>query len=183
MYGMRRMILAVALLLIATTASAINTATRPLHVVLLASDRYLDSFRDRLQDELHALGYDLSTMNGTIRDLGDDRPRADYFVEILGAGGDSRPVAGIGAGPIDVGVSVSHVAASVNLYDGRTLELVDAIDLHKRSTNVSPTGIYIGSRPVWAAISLPFFEWSHYRSAMRKLARDTAREIDRTLRH
>jgi hypothetical protein len=36
---------------------------------------------------------------------------------------------------------------------------------------------------VWAAIALPFFEWSHYRNAMRKLARDTAREIDRTLRH
>ena len=181
MYAMRRMILAVALLT-ATTASAIITTTRPLHIVLLASDRYLDPFRDRVQDELHALGYDVSTMNGAIRDFGDDRPRADYYVEVLGAGGDSRPVAGIGAGPVDVGVSISHVAASVNLYDGRTLDLVDAIDLHKRSTNVSPTGIYVGSRPVWAAISLPFFEWSHYRNAMRKLARDTAREIDRTLR-
>jgi hypothetical protein len=170
-------------LLSATTATAINTSTRPVRVTLLATpDRSIDAFRDRLHDELHALGYEVSDSNLGIRDAGQDAVRADYYVEILDAGGGSRPVAGIGAGPVDIGVSVSHVAASINLYEGRTLALFDTIDLHKRSTNVSPAGIYLGGRSVWAAIALPMFEWTHYRNAMRKLAHDTARQIDEAMR-
>jgi len=182
MDGMRRLILAVAFLT-AATAPAINTSTRPTRVTLLATpDSSIDAFRDRLHDELHALGYEVSDTHVGIRDAGQDPVRADYYVEILDAGGGSRPVAGIGAGPVDVGVSVSHVGTSINLYEGRTLRLVDTIDLHKRSTNLSPTGIYLGGRSVWAAIALPVFEWSHYRNAMRKLARDAAHQIDEAMR-
>jgi hypothetical protein len=169
MYGMRRMIFAVALLT-AATATAIDTNVHPIRIAMLAQPAQLDAFRDRLEK------------TDTIKDLGDERLPADYYVEILGAGGSSRPVAGVGAGPVDVGVSVSHVGASVNVYDGRTLALVEAIDLRKRSTNVMPVGVYFGNRPVWAAISLPIFEWSQYRNAMRRLARDTARDIDRVVR-
>jgi hypothetical protein len=173
----------VAAFLVAATASAFDATRRPVSIALLApADRYLDGFEDRVKDELKARGYEVSIANETIKDAGGDPIRADYYVEILGAGGGSRPVADVGAGPVDVGISVSHVATSVNLYDGRTLDLIDTIDLHKRSTNVSPLGIYVGSRPIWAAIALPFFEESHYRNAMRRLARDTARQIDEALR-
>jgi hypothetical protein len=182
MYGMRRLIFAVALLT-AATAAAFNTATRPVRIAMLATPApSIDAFRDRLHDELHALGYDVSDSNVGIRDIGEEAVRADYYVEILDAAGDSRPVAGIGAGPVDLGVSVSHVAASINIYDGRTLKLFDTIDLHQRNTNLSPAGIYLGGRPVWAAIALPVFERSHVRNAMRKLARDTARQIDEAVR-
>jgi hypothetical protein len=171
-----------ALLAVAATAYGIDTTHRPITIALLAPDRYMDDFRDRVRGELHSLGYEVFDIDGTIKDLGEDRARADYYVEMLGAGGNSRPVAAVGAGPVDVGVSVSHVAASVNVYDGRTLDLIEPIDLHKRSTNVSPVGVYLGGRPVWAAITLPLFEWSQYRNAMRRLARDTAHEIDKALR-
>ena len=179
---MRRLILAVALLS-AATASAFDTSTRPLHITLLASPApAIDAFHDRLHYELHALGYDVSDSNVGIRDAGGEALRPDFYIEILDAGGSSRPVAGIGAGPVDVGVSVNHVGTNINLYSGRTLELIDTIDLRKRSTSVAPAGIYFGSRPVWAAVSLPFFEWAQYRSAMRKLAHEAAHEIDGAVR-
>ena len=181
MYGMRRIILLAVALLTAATATAINTRIQPLRIALLDQAPQYDEFRDRLKRELQALGYDAVETTGTIKDLGAERVPADYYVEILGAGGSSRPVAGIGAGPVDLGVSVNHVAASVNIYDGRTLDLIEAIDLHKRSTTVTPTGIIIGTRPVWAAVTLPFFDWAQYRGAMRRLAHDTAHDIDRAL--
>ena len=125
---MRRITLAVAALLaLAATAHAIDTRTRPVTIALLAPDRYLDDFRDRVRGELHAMGYEVFDVTGTIKDVGDDRARADYYVELLGAGGNSRPVAAVGAGPVDVGVSVNHVAASVNVYNGRTLDLIEPI--------------------------------------------------------
>ena len=188
MSGMRRIIFAVAFLT-ATTASAINTATHPIRIALLApANRYLDRrdaqasevIRSQVQNELRDLGYDVFVTN-------DDRPRADYSVDILGPGGGGYPVAEIGLpvgrGGIDFAVIVSHVAASVNVYDGRTFELLHTLDLHKRSTTVAPSAIAFGGRPFWAVIAVPFVEWAQYRSGVRAVAHDAARQIDEALRH
>jgi hypothetical protein len=185
---MRRIIFAVALLT-ATTASAINTATHPIRIALLApANRYLDRrdaqaseiIRSQVQNELRDLGYDVFTTN-------DDRPRADYSIDILGPGGGGYPVAEIGVpvgrGGIDFAVIVSHVAASVNVYDGRSFELLHTLDLHKKSTMVAPSAIAIGSRPFWAVIAVPFVEWAQSRSGVRAVAHDAARQIDEALRH
>lgn len=185
---MRRIIFTVALLT-ATTASAINTATHPIRIALLApANRYLDRrdaqasdlIRSQVQNELRDFGYDVFITS-------DDRPRADYSVDILGPGGGGYPVAEIGLplgrGGIDFAVIVSHVAASVNVYDGRTFELLHALDLHKKSTTVAPSAIAIGGRPFWAVIAVPFVEWAQYRSGVRAVAHDAARAIDEALRH
>ena len=67
MSGMRRIIFTVALLT-ATTASAINTATHPIRIALLApANRYLDRrdaqasdlIRSQVQNELRDFGYDV----------------------------------------------------------------------------------------------------------------------------
>ena len=188
MSGMRRIIFAIALLT-ATAAPAINTATRPIRIALLApANRYVDHgdaqasvlIRSQVESELQDLGYDVFITQ-------DDRPRADYSVDILGPGGGGYPVAEmglpIGRGGIDFAVIVSHVAASVNLYDGNTGELLRTLDLHKRSTSVGPSAIAIGGRPFWAVIALPLVEWAQYRSGVRAVAHDAARQIDEALRH
>ena len=78
---------------------------------------------------------------------------------------------------------VSHVAASVNVYDGQTFELLHTLDLHKKSTSVAPAAIGIGGGPLWAVIAVPFVEWAQYRSGVRAIAHQAAREIDQVLRH
>jgi hypothetical protein len=193
---MRRTILAVALLT-AATATAINTGTRPIRIALLASpDRYADRHdmrasdlvRSHLSAELHNLGYDVVETDERLTDLArDGHPRADYYVDVFGPGGGGYPVAGIGfpigrGAAVDLAVVVSHVAASVNVYDGRTLDLLHALDLHKKSTSVAPAAIGIGGRPFWAMIAVPFVEWAQYRSGIRAVARQAAREIDEALR-
>jgi len=188
MSGMRRIIFAIALLTV-TTATAINTTTRPIRIALLApANRYVDHrdaqaselIRTHVEGELRDLGYDVFISQ-------DDRPRADYSVDILGPGGGGYPVAEIGLpigrGGIDFAVIVSHVAASVNVYDGHTLELMRTLDLHKRSTSVAPSAIAFGGRPFWAVIAVPFVEWAQYRSGIRAVAHDAARAIDGALRH
>ena len=188
MYGMRRTIFATALL-VATAASAIKLDTRPIRIALLEpSGRYADRrdaqasdlIHERVRDELIARGYDVFI-------TGDDRPRADYYVDLLGPGGGGHPVADIGlplgrSAGVDFAVIVSHVAASVNLYDGRTHELLQTLDLHKKSTTVAPTAIGFGGRPFWAVVAVPFVEWAQYRSGIRAVAHDAARQIDEALR-
>src|SRR2546423_11587063 len=133
---MRRIIFAVALLT-AATATAIDTHTHSIRIALLApADRYIDRhdvqasevIRDHVQRELRDLGYDAFITN-------DDRPRADYYVDILGPGGGTYSVASVGVpigsnAGVDLTVLVGHVAASVNIYDGRTLEPLQTLDLH-----------------------------------------------------
>jgi hypothetical protein len=196
---MRRTVFAVALaitLIAATTATAFNTGTHPIRIALLAPpDRYVDRrdehasdlVRSHVQTELLDLGYDIFVTNLRLTDLSrDDHPRPDYYIDIFGPGGGGYPVAGIGlpvgrnAG-VDFAVIVSHVAASVNVYDGRSLELLHTLDLHKKSTTVAPAAIGIGGRPFWAVIAMPFVEWAQYRSGVRAVAHDAAREIDEAL--
>ena len=75
-----------------------------------------------------------------------------------------------------------RLAACVNVYDGRTFDLLQTLDLHKKSTAVVPAAIGIGGRTFWAVIAVPFVEWAQYRSGVRAVAHDAARAIDEALR-
>ena len=191
MYGMRRMILAVALLA-AATAYAIDTTHHPTTIALLApaekwpdprDGRDFDAFRTRLKDELNALGYDAFLRDDTIKDFGPDRrPVADYYVDMVGAGGAARPAVAVGAGPVGVGFGIGHLAASLNIYDGRSVKLIDTVDPHKRTTVVTPVSFALGGRSFFTVMAMPIFEWAQNRNALRLLAHDAARQIDEALR-
>src|SRR6185503_10170615 len=157
-----------------------NTDSHPIRIALLAApeewaDRRdaqtADLVRNLLRGELRELGYDAFITADRVTDLGDpDTPQADYYLDVAGIA-DGHPVGAVGfpvgrhAGA-EVGVFVSHVAASVNVYDGRTLDLIRTIDLQKRKTSVAPTAIGIGGRWLWAAIAVPIVEWSQYRAGV-----------------
>jgi hypothetical protein len=195
MCGMRRTILLAAVaLLAAATASAINTDTHPLRIGLLAApdrgDRRdvqtSDHVRNLLRAELRELGYDAFLTGDRVEDLGPDTPAADFYLDVAGADHGSYPVGGVGVGGrsgfVDVGILIGRVAASVTIYDGRSLELLRTIDLQKRNTAVAPTGIGVGGRSFWTFIALPIVEWGQQRAAIRAIARDAARRIDEALR-
>ena len=184
------MILAVALLT-AATAYAIDTTHHAVTIALLGpaekwpdprDGRTFDAFRDRLKGELRALGYDAFARDETIKDFGPDtHPIADYYVEVVGAGGSAYPIGGVVAGPVGVGLGVSHVAASLNLYDARTIALIETIDPRKRSTLVSPVAFNVSGHP-FTILAMPLFEWAQSLNAMRRLAHDAAIDIDEALR-
>ncbi|PYL83876.1 MAG: hypothetical protein DMF17_12285 [Verrucomicrobia bacterium] len=78
---------------------------------------------------------------------------------------------------VEVAVVVGRVAAEVRLYDGRTLNIIESYDLHRDNTAVVPTGIGIAGRSIWAAIMLPFVQYSQYRSAAHEVAHQAALRI------
>jgi tetratricopeptide (TPR) repeat protein len=130
--------------------------------------------RNYLRRELEKRGFDAFDVPGTVADLQDrGGPEADYYVELVGDG-DSEPYGGIGIGDrhagVDIAVVVSRVAASVSLYDGRTLEQLDTFDLQRRNTTVLPTSIGVGGRHVGLWIAVPFVQWGRYKSAARAVA-------------
>ncbi len=115
-----------------------------------------------------------------------DTPQADYYLDVTGAA-DGHPVGAVGFpvgrhGGAELGVIVNRVAASVNVYDGRTLDLIHTIDLHKRKTSVAPIGIALAGRWYWAGLALPIVEWTQYRAAVRAVAHDAALQLDEALR-
>lgn len=196
MFAMRRTVFAV-VLLAAATATAINTDSHPIRIALLAApDNWADRrdaqtadlVRNQLRGELRELGYEAFITGDRVADLGDEgTAQADYYLDVAGAA-DGYPVGAVGfpvgrhAGA-EIGIIVSRVAASVSVYDGRTLDLIRTIDLQKRKTSVAPTAIGIGGRWFWAALALPIVEWSQYRAGVRAVAHDAALQLDEALRH
>jgi hypothetical protein len=74
------------------------------------------------------------------------------------------------------------VGASINIYDARTVTLIEAFDPSKKTAIVAPRAVFAG-RGFFAALAMPLVEWAQGRNAMRTLAHDAAREIDEALRH
>ena len=184
--------LGIGLLLAATPLLAINTSIlrRGDRIgVLRMSERFDGSERtvanaieSVLPRALHDRGFESFDAQRTYDDVRrGDAPTAAYYVEVVGAHAAEREPAEIGAGVggvyASVGVVVSHVAAEVRLYDGKTLELVDRWELSKKSTAVVPTSVGIGGRYVWAALALPFVHYGQYRSAAHDVARQAAERI------
>lgn len=115
-----------------------------------------------------------------------DGEEADYYVEILGAGGDTGSYGGVGIGTYDVGVSVdvvvSRVAADLRVYDGRNGDVLLSETLSKRKKAVMPTSMYIGGSRFFAAIAVPFVQHAQYRSMSRAAARDAAQLVVEAVR-
>jgi hypothetical protein len=194
---MKRLPFLVALLLAATTAFAFNPtprATQPRIGVLRVSQEYergadyvAKSVVRFLREELREQGVDAYDTGLTYEEVADGKGEdADYYIEIFGADADSGSYGGLDVGTYDVGVSVdvivSHVAAEVRVYDGRTGELVRSEPLSKKKTAVMPTSVYVGGRSrLFAAIALPFVQHAQYKNITRSAARDAAQVVIETV--
>ena len=191
---MKRVLFAVALLLVAAPAFAFKPeraarSERPRVGVLRMSqewertERSVASMMVRyLRDELRKQGLDAYDTELTYEEVANgDGEQADYYVEILGAGGDSGSYAGLGIGTYDVGVSVdlvvSTVAAELRVYDGNTGEVVLSESLSKRKKAVMPTSVHFGGSRIFAAIAVPFVQHAQFKSVTRSAARDAAQRV------
>jgi|SRR6266568_4105994 len=177
---------------IAIPAFAIQVTPRPGDRigVLRISERFdygaersiANTIQNDLRRELQDLGFNAFDARMTYDQLLRSGPQgADFYVEVVSGYGTGRPVGGVGFGvdgvAVEVGVVVARVAAEVRLYDGPTLNVIESYDLHRDSTAVVPTGIGIAGRSIWAAIMLPFVQYSQYRSAAQEVAHQAALRI------
>ncbi len=200
--GMKRLTLALCLLLVAGPAHAFDPtpSDSPVRIgILRAPDAYYYENAEHvhraitaaLRDELRARGFETVMIDWTYDDLhSDDLPRdakpiCDYYVEIAG---DSRTEdrGGVGVGgrhaTVSLGMLVSDVAADVFVYDGVTLERLAHESMSKRDRAFVPTGVGIGGSSVFAWIATPFIERAQVRSVSRQLARDIAGHVDGVVR-
>jgi hypothetical protein len=187
---MRRLTLALALLLVAANVAAIDTRTRtaPLRISVLASSEHsfgvretqaAELVRGAIRNALRERGYDAFTTGDRYDDLRRGEGRlADYYVEIIASGAQERAVGGV-AFPVGGGlgaeldVVIDRVAAEVRLYDGKTLGEIRTFDLRRQSTAVAPSAV-LASRSIWAVVALPVWEWSRYRGAAREIGSEAA---------
>jgi hypothetical protein len=175
---MKRLLIALCILLPAGAALAFDPAPAPVSIGILSAPdtfRYDEAVyravRESLRDELKARGVDAFLADADFDRISRDEARsADYYVEIVG---DTRTddYGGVGVSgrhaDVGLGVLVSRMAADVYIYEGRTLELVGSESLAKRNTAVLPTGVGIGDHNLFAWIATPFVE----RAQMRRVAR------------
>ncbi len=195
---MKRVLFAAVLLLVAGAAFAFdpkpsptNASATPRIGVLRASGEYERSVANmvvrNLLNELRNRGVDAYDTRLTYEEIADGHGEdADYYVEILGAGGEAGSLGGIGIGTYDVGVSVdyvvSRVAAELRVYDGRTGDVVVSETLSKRKRAVMPTSVYLGGSRIFAAIAVPFVQNAQFRSMSRSAARDAAQLVVEAIR-
>jgi hypothetical protein len=158
--------------------------------ILMMPERYAegsnsliaDHVRRYLREELRGAGFDAYDAGRTYDDLDRRDPQnADYYIEIVGADGDSREhdLGGIQTdhGGVEIGLSVARVAAAIRIYDGRSLELLHTYDLHGKSRIVVPTDVNVGVRGLIAWIAVPFIEHAQFRIAAHDVARDAVHAI------
>lgn len=189
---MKRALFASLLLVVAVPAMAFKTTLRRGDRVAILRTQIGDDYRGEervaktvclyLQRELRHRGMDAFDAGITWDDVvREGRSDADYYVEVVASDADSASVGGVGIGNRNVGVDVavvmSRVAATIRLYDGRTLELIDTLDLHRSSSAIMPTAIGVGRDHLSLWIAIPFVQYSRYRAAARAIARDAAAQI------
>ncbi|HUP49675.1 MAG TPA: hypothetical protein VNA04_12890 [Thermoanaerobaculia bacterium] len=109
-----------------------------------------------------------------------EREDADYYVEIVTGYGTDDPYGGVAVAgrhaAVEIGVVVSRVIAEMRIYDGRTLELIDQVDVQAHDTGVVPTAVGIGGRHgIW--VGLPVMRAMRHRAAAREAARNAAQSI------
>ncbi|HVS30848.1 MAG TPA: hypothetical protein VMS98_05280 [Thermoanaerobaculia bacterium] len=185
---MKRLALAMLVLFVALPAAAFKTTVRrgDRVGVLRPAEGYghgVASVVTRsLERELRERGVDATDTRLTFDQLrDDDRGQADFYIEVVRGDGDAHALGGVGVGDsslgVDLSIVVAHVAARVNLYDGRTFELIDAYDFQRRASAVMPTGIGVGRRSVGLWVALPFVQMARYRAAARAVAAEAADAI------
>jgi hypothetical protein len=192
----KRLLIALAALLVAGVALAFDprptaeAAGAPRIGVLRPADTYTwdrevtmqRTVVDVLGEELRKRGFDAYEVDQTFTELERDADRdADFYVEIVGAGGESFDYGGVGVGgrhaDVWLGLIVSRVAAELRVYDGRTLETLATKTLAKKNTAVLPTSFGLGGRDFFAMFALPFIERAQLRSVARAAARDAAGRV------
>ena len=190
---MKRVLLALCLMLVAGAAFAIDTDRRADRVGVLraevdSGDTYVEEAVVRsLVAELRRRGFDAFDTNLELRELdGDDIPHADYFVEIAGSGSDVGEFGALGISnrhvDLELSLVMSRVAAELRVYDGSSLDLIRTEKLSRTKAAVLPTGVGVGTRSLFAAIALPFVERAQFKSATKAAARDAATKVAAVLR-
>lgn len=143
------------------------------------------SIAEELARTLRQQKIDCRILNGTIDELHETARRDDLYVEIREARTGSSSFGGVGGGgrigSVGIGGEVSivgsHADATLHLYDGETLELVEEIEVDASSRGAALTGIGLGGRNSYGFLHLPFFGRRHERAAARQLGREAAWKI------
>jgi len=189
---MKRALVTSLLLVVAVPAIAFKTTVRRGDRVAILRTQIRDDYRGEervantvglyLKRELRQRGMDAFDAGITLDDLlREGKTDADYYIEVVAGDADSSPLGGLGIGNRNVGVDVAvvtaRVAATLRLYDGRTLELIDTLDLSRNSSAVMPTAIGVGRDHFSLWFAIPFMEGSRYRAAARAIAQDAAAQI------
>ena len=149
--------------------------------------RAISLVADYLVEELEEAGFDAEESDLTYRDLMDgEDEEADYYVEVVRAFRSDDPYGGAFVsgrhGGVEVGVVVSHLSAAIRIYDGRTLDIIDEIDVVGRDRGVAPTAIGVGRRHVGIWLGMPITRLIRDRSVAHEAAREAARAITRMTR-
>jgi len=189
---MKRLALAVMIVVMVPAAFAFDTTRRPVRIgVLHAPDAYderVSALVNRLlREELRKRGFDAFDTNMTFDEAArDDGNAADFYVEIEGGAVDSDNAGGVAFGGRSVDVSldvvVARVAADLRVYDGATMELIATESLRKQSAALLPTSIGVGGYDAFAVFAMPFVERAHARSVARNAARDAASRVALAIR-
>lgn len=193
MSGMKLVTLLLLALLLVPVANAFDSrSSADPRVAILIDDsaarrsaKLQRSVAESLAQELRHRGIDCRILNGTIDDFSDIGRRDDLYVEIRQANAGSNSFGGVGAGgrigSVGVGGEISligsHAEATLHLYDGQTLDLVEEIEVDASSRGPALTGIGLGGRNSYGFLHLPFFGRRHERAAARQLGREAAWKI------
>jgi hypothetical protein len=186
---MKRLLVAICLLLLPAAAHAFDTERGAARVGLLRGvDDTQQYVVNTLRNELRGRGFDAFDAEMDYDDaVAEDHSHlADYFVEVIGGQGEVSDYGGVGIegrhGGVSLGILVSRVAGEVRVYDAKTMELVSSHELRTKNTAVVPTSVGVGGGALYAIIALPFIERAQYRSAARAAARDAASHVTATIR-
>ncbi|HEV7767280.1 MAG TPA: hypothetical protein VGQ76_19920 [Thermoanaerobaculia bacterium] len=172
---MKRLPIALCLLLVATSAFAFDTTRRGERIAVLRGSHDAEiAMANALRRELRERGFDAFDVEY------DDRATiADYVVEIAEARPSTEDYGGIGVSgrhaDVEIGIVVSRLHAELRIYDGETMELIASENLSKGKTALMPTSVGIGDGgSLYAVLALPFIERAQHRSVARAAARDAA---------
>ena len=184
---MKRLILAVGLLLLAGAAHAFDASPARPSIGVLRGPEWFTSFHDALESELRRRGFDVFAVDERFDELAVNPDRdADWYVEVIPGDAGTVDHGGIGVGgrhaDVTLGLLVSRIGVEVNVYRGRTLERIATESLKKKNTALVPTSVGFGGRSLFAAIALPFVERAQARGVARAAARDLAERITTIVR-
>jgi hypothetical protein len=189
---MKRLLIAITCSALAASAMAINVDAKrgdrigvlmvSAHNAPVTDVRIAESVLNYLRDELASRGFDAFRLEATYDTLRrEDRPVANYYIEIVSGHAEANAQGGVGAaiGPVttEIGVIVGRVAAEMRVYDGQTLDLIDRFDLSQSHTTVAPTGIGFRGLPIFAWIAVPIAQHSQIRAATHAVAKQAADRI------
>ena len=188
---MKRLVLFLALMAFATAAVAFDpTPGRGNRIAILTTVAAEDDvetlrvaalMRGYLAKQLKRQGFDAFDARATFEEIERNQiASADYYVEFMRAETNSDPygggvVAGRHGG-VDLALVVSHIAAGLRIYDGRTLEIIDDVDVYARNRAVVPTAIGLGQRGLGVWVGLPV-GLMRSRSVAKEAARDASESI------